>query len=728
MFFNICKQNTSDNFILTVLCPNYNNERYLERAIESILQQKCNFNYKIIVIDDCSTDNSIKIIDSYVKKFPNKIYLYKNKKNLRLLGTIIKGYRMVNTEFFTVLDPDDYYIDEHYFQRAIDFLRRHQQYTVYVNNTIMKKDGNDYLFFHDIKTKDYILNDAGDILLGHTSSTVFRNKFNKNNLDTIEKYIGTEYEKAFRGDTFRNLFALNFGKGHFENKNAGVYNFTHEGIWSKLSFPEMRLLNLKAFIAFFMYFDKGKKFFLNKISYWLINCYKSKISFQEIDHQLNILIEYIYAHPLILKNIWKPFVFYLPSKGVGGYQFLFIRLAKYLSERGATVYYIDYNDSLSFKELKNTNIRHIRYTDGITKIKKIYKMACNVITPITLTNQLLQFTHPESKIYFWVAHPKSVIWTQERAHWSFEQTKEYFEQLNLKNALCYMDRACYQGTIEKLNINMNEYYVPIFSPQKENINYKSLVNTKELNLGWLGRLDIDKIYSLINVLDNVYQYSTSKKINFHIIGTGAAKSLINVNKYHDKINLIFTSTLINKQLNDYLINNIDILFAMGTSLLEGAALKIPSVLTLASHAKFDTDKFVLLSNLSDYNLGFYVDKISSYNYKYQNLASILDQVYKENKKADLGKKSYQYFINNHCVKNTFKYFLGFILIGSAFTKDMPIAISHNKHILPRFNFKKRYKLIFYLSGVLLAQLPFVDIFINKHIRLKLLTKIKKYWR
>lgn len=724
MFFNLNKQNTSSSFLLTVLCPNYNNERYLNKSIESILQQKCNFNYKIIFIDDCSTDNSVKIINSYIQKYPDKIYLYKNETNLKLLATIIKGYRMVDTEFFTVLDPDDYYIDENYFQRAIDFLRHNKKYTVYVNNTIMKKDGRDYLFFPNIEKKDYTLNDSGDILFGHTSSTIFRNKFNEKNLDKIAQYIGTEYEKAFRGDTFRNLFALTFGKGHFENKNAGVYNFTYEGIWSKLSSKEMNLLNLKAFIAFFMYFNKGKKFLLNKISYWLQKCLTSKIPLQEIDQQLNTLSEYIYKNPLILKNIWKPFVFYLPSKGVGGYQFLFIRLAKYLSEKGANVYYIDYNDSLSYKELKKTNVHHIKYVDGITKIKKIHKIACNVITPITLTNQLLKFSNPKSKIYFWVAHPKSFLWTQGRAHWSFEKTKQYFESLDLKRALCYMDKACYQETVEKINIKLNEYYVPIFLPQKENINYNPIINNKELNLGWLGRLDYDKIYSLINVLDNVYKYQTSNKINFHIIGEGTAKELINVDKYKDKINLIFTSTLINNKLNDYIIQNIDILFAMGTSLLEGAALKIPAVLTLASHTKFNTDKFVLLSDLSDYNLGFYVDKITLYNYKYQNLTSILNQVYKENKKVDLGNKCYRYLIDHHCVKNTFKYFLGFTLIGNALTNEIP----YKDYKLEGVNLKKRCKLFFYLSLILLAQFPFADIFINKHSRLKLLTKVKKYWR
>ena len=43
----------------------FNNEKYIEASIESILKQKVNFNYEIVVGDDCSTDGTLSIIENY---------------------------------------------------------------------------------------------------------------------------------------------------------------------------------------------------------------------------------------------------------------------------------------------------------------------------------------------------------------------------------------------------------------------------------------------------------------------------------------------------------------------------------------------------------------------------------------------------------------------------------------------------------------------------------------
>lgn len=721
--------NISNKNLLTVLCPNYNNERYISKAVESILMQKCNFNFKVIFIDDCSTDNSVEIINSYVKKYPDKIFLIKNDENLKTLATSIRGYKKVDTPFYTVLDPDDYYIDCNFFQRAIDFLASHTDYTQYVNNTIIKQGKSEKLYFN-FQTKDCGFDDVHNLVFGHTSSTVFRNNFTQKNLAEIEIYVNTEYERAFEGDTFRNYFAWSFGKGHYENIVAGVYNYNQAGIWSKLSSAEQQLLTLKSNLIFFKYFQKGKEFFL-KNTIWNIQCLKKDIQYQnEVSKQVETLIDYICKDNILnLYGEYKNFAFYLPSKFIGGYEYLFIRLAKYLSERGVNVYYIDYEGTLSEQELKNTKVKMVKYTDGM-KYLEMDNVPLNIITPISLSNQLINVPAAESKFYFFVGHPKSFLWTQIRIGLTQLQTKNYFKFLDSYNALCYMDAACYQGISEYVGKDLNRQIVPIFAMKNRKFASELVVDDKRINLGWLGRLDSDKIYSLINVLDNVCKYETDKKINFHIIGDGDAKDLIEVEKYNKKINLIFTSTLINDELKDYMAHNIDLLFAMGTSLLEAASLKIPSVLTLASDNKFNDDKFLLLSDLTDYNLGFYRDDINKNisKYKYKNMKTLLDLIYLDNQKGLLARDCYKYFIDNHSVENTVKMLLRFILNGHLYVKDVKIDNFRTNILINKSILKKQFKLFFYSILLALSQCPIITSFVMQQTKDKLLKKIYKYWR
>ena len=149
----------------------------------------------------------------------------------------------------------------------------------------------------------------------------------------------------------------------------------------------------------------------------------------------------------------------------------------------------------------------------------------------------------------------------------------------------------------KKNTGFEHKIIPIYVNQTK-ISYCQKHNIKkecEINIGYIGRLDCDKIFSLINVLDNLSLYNTSFKKNVHIIGCGDRKHLITNNKsYKDaNINIIFTGFLLDNDKYDYLYNNVDILFSMGTSSLDGALVKIPSVLILSQVGyKLIYDKFI----------------------------------------------------------------------------------------------------------------------------------------
>jgi glycosyltransferase involved in cell wall biosynthesis len=91
--------------LVTVLMPVFNGERYLERAIQSILMQSLK-DYKFFIIDDGSTDSSLEIINRY-KEQDSRIQLLANSSNRGLIYTLNIGLDTIDTKYVARMDCDD---------------------------------------------------------------------------------------------------------------------------------------------------------------------------------------------------------------------------------------------------------------------------------------------------------------------------------------------------------------------------------------------------------------------------------------------------------------------------------------------------------------------------------------------------------------------------------------------------------------------------------------------
>ena len=90
---------------ISVIIPVYNVEKYIEDCLNSILVQTLK-DFEIICIDDCSTDNSLQIIETYTHK-DKRIKILKNKKNEGPSYTRNIGIEMAQGEYIYFLDSDD---------------------------------------------------------------------------------------------------------------------------------------------------------------------------------------------------------------------------------------------------------------------------------------------------------------------------------------------------------------------------------------------------------------------------------------------------------------------------------------------------------------------------------------------------------------------------------------------------------------------------------------------
>jgi glycosyltransferase involved in cell wall biosynthesis len=126
----------SDQHITTIsiVSITYNHELFIEDALNSWLNQEIDFDFEIIIGDDCSQDKTVSIIQSYQKKFPNKIRLIANEINIghqkNLLNTLIES----RGKYIAICAGDDYWFDLSKLKKQVDvFLKNPQCKMVYTN-------------------------------------------------------------------------------------------------------------------------------------------------------------------------------------------------------------------------------------------------------------------------------------------------------------------------------------------------------------------------------------------------------------------------------------------------------------------------------------------------------------------------------------------------------------------------------------------------------------------
>lgn len=90
---------------VSVLMPNYNCERYITEAIESILNQSFT-DFEFIIIDDASIDRSWQIIQEYTKR-DKRIVVMRNEENMKICKTLNKGIEIAKWEYIARMDSDD---------------------------------------------------------------------------------------------------------------------------------------------------------------------------------------------------------------------------------------------------------------------------------------------------------------------------------------------------------------------------------------------------------------------------------------------------------------------------------------------------------------------------------------------------------------------------------------------------------------------------------------------
>ncbi len=160
---------------VSILLNCFNEEKFIKRALKSILNQTYK-NWKLIIWDDASTDNTIKIIKLFKDK---RIKLFRNKKNLGLGKSRIKAQKYLKGEYISILDADDFF-EKKKIQEQVKILIKHPNVGLVSSWTkIQDFNGNQVKKFQSFKENRVIKKNLIFVNSLPHSSIMYRSKLAK---------------------------------------------------------------------------------------------------------------------------------------------------------------------------------------------------------------------------------------------------------------------------------------------------------------------------------------------------------------------------------------------------------------------------------------------------------------------------------------------------------------------------------------------------------------------
>lgn len=244
--------------LVSVLMPNYNCEKYLDEAINSVLKQTYT-NFELIIIDDASTDSSWRIIQKQAKR-DKRIKAYKNDKNMGRAKTYNKALNLLsnNTKYFFFIGSDDL-IKKELIEQKVKILEKRKDLDGlgssidYVTENLKFIKRRDYPKTNDEIKKSFLLfspfSQGGMILREHLKREKFNEKF-KVSLDY--EMWGRLISKGYKFENLQeSLYLYRQFPEQAKQKNLKLTIKNTIKIKSKYLFKP-KFFNLKAFFRLIM--------------------------------------------------------------------------------------------------------------------------------------------------------------------------------------------------------------------------------------------------------------------------------------------------------------------------------------------------------------------------------------------------------------------------------------------------------------------------------------------
>lgn len=212
---------------VSVLMITYKHEKFIEKAINSVLEQETNFDFELIIANDNSPDKTNEIINTILENHPkaNQIRYLKNEVNLGPNVNYIKAYESGIGKYVAICEGDDFWGDITKLQKQVDFLDQNPEY-VLTYHDVKYVDDNGILFKKNSNGRPKEEITQMDLMKGKQPlflTTCYRK---------LPIEIPKEMGDIVNGDTFLTSILGNYGKGKRLNIKPAFYRHHSGGIWS----------------------------------------------------------------------------------------------------------------------------------------------------------------------------------------------------------------------------------------------------------------------------------------------------------------------------------------------------------------------------------------------------------------------------------------------------------------------------------------------------------------
>lgn len=211
---------------VSVLMLTYNQEHYINEAIRSVMLQKTNFPFELVIGNDASTDATGKICEDWQKRYPEQIVLLDRKKNLGLQQNFIQTYAHCRGQYIAICEGDDFWTDKRKLQIQADFLDAHPDYSTCFHRVInyYEDRGTKSLSNGGQKQETDILDLARSNYISNVSALFRRGLFGE---------LPEWFARVSTYDYAMHLLNAQYGKIHYINRPMAVYRQHGKAIWSE---------------------------------------------------------------------------------------------------------------------------------------------------------------------------------------------------------------------------------------------------------------------------------------------------------------------------------------------------------------------------------------------------------------------------------------------------------------------------------------------------------------
>lgn len=220
------------DFVVSVCMITYNHENYIREAIEGVLMQNTNFPIELVIGEDCSSDNTRKIVMEYVEKYPKTIHPLLPENNLGMLENFSKTLQACTGKYIAICEGDDYWTDPYKLQKQVEILENNNQLVACITNSsvcspenkILKREKN--VIAPSNKSGIYTID---DFFKNNHQYPTLTAVFRSNNLDKIIINI-SKLSNPFLGDWILWILLYQYGDFYFLNEVTAAYRINPNSV------------------------------------------------------------------------------------------------------------------------------------------------------------------------------------------------------------------------------------------------------------------------------------------------------------------------------------------------------------------------------------------------------------------------------------------------------------------------------------------------------------------